>query len=132
MENAVIILGYTNLMCVREQSVKYNPFSSKRHSSYREHRLRMWESQNHRCYWCNRKCVIEGDGGSIQNQFTVDHVIPLSVGGTSHWMNLVGSCRFCNKMREIGWSEIRMIPLVISQSINTNGDITNEDTRITN
>lgn len=42
-----------------------------------------------RCAWCNR----------ITQDPTIDHLIPLSHGGSNHPSNLVTSCRTCNATR---------------------------------
>jgi len=54
-----------------------------------------------------------GNGG-IPTQFTLDHVIPLSHGGTNHWMNLVGSCHSCNNKRNRVWEKLEMIKILVT------------------
>ena len=48
---------------------------------------RIYSQQNGRCYWC---------GASIE-KYHVDHVIPLSKGGSDAPENLVISCQTCNQ-----------------------------------
>lgn len=46
------------------------------------------------CAYCGRKA---GPGGELAiRDLTVDHVIPLSRGGRSSWMNTVCACQDCN------------------------------------
>lgn len=43
--------------------------------------------QNNRCFWC---------GCGLADEYHVDHVMPLSLGGTNWPSNLVVSCPTCN------------------------------------
>lgn len=43
--------------------------------------------QKGRCYWC---------GGKAGRRYHVDHVVPLSLGGSNGPENIVVSCPFCN------------------------------------
>lgn len=47
-------------------------------------------AQKGRCYWC---------GNKTDTAFHVDHVIPLSRGGSNDPSNLVISCPFCNQSK---------------------------------
>ena len=44
----------------------------------------------------NFKCIYCGTGGSQKNFLTVDHVLPLSKGGTNVQTNIACCCRECN------------------------------------
>jgi 5-methylcytosine-specific restriction endonuclease McrA len=46
-----------------------------------------FERQNGRCYWCCVKCG---------ESYHVDHVVPLSRGGSNGKENIVVACRLCN------------------------------------
>ncbi len=48
-------------------------------------------SQNGRCFWCN-EVMPEG-------RYTIDHLIPLSRGGTNWPANLVCACHRCNSQK---------------------------------
>jgi 5-methylcytosine-specific restriction endonuclease McrA len=52
-----------------------------------------------RCHWC--KCKLDATGHPRENpQFaTIDHVVPLSKGGTSDMRNLKLACFACNSDR---------------------------------
>jgi len=58
-----------------------------------------------RCQYCGRKCPT--------SELSLDHVIPLSLGGTTCWANVVCACTACNKRkggrtpRQAGMSLIR-------------------------
>ena len=60
------------------------------------------------CYLCGRLCdwndIAEKDGTMIagDNYPSVDHVKPVSKGGTHTWENIKLACRFCNTQK--GWS----------------------------
>lgn len=49
------------------------------------------------CHWCGVETRKAG-GGSPWN-FTVEHIIPRSKGGTNDLSNLVGAHQFCNNVR---------------------------------
>lgn len=49
--------------------------------------LDIFQSQNGKCAWC---------GCDVSNKYHVDHVIPLSRGGSDAKENLVISCKTCN------------------------------------
>lgn len=52
------------------------------------------QSQRGRCYWCGDALKTQGE-----EKFHVDHLIPLSRGGTNGRENIVCSCSFCNLSR---------------------------------
>jgi 5-methylcytosine-specific restriction endonuclease McrA len=45
----------------------------------------------HRCQYCGRTFSPP--------ELSVDHVVPLSRGGSTHWANVVCACRRCNRMK---------------------------------
>ncbi|MEN9791425.1 MAG: hypothetical protein RLZZ63_1083 [Gemmatimonadota bacterium] len=47
---------------------------------------------------CGRRCVYCGTGLGLEHA-TLDHVIPLSRGGTHHPGNLVAACQPCNQLK---------------------------------
>jgi 5-methylcytosine-specific restriction endonuclease McrA len=42
-----------------------------------------------RCQWCNVELRVE--------ESTIDHIVPLSLGGTHAWANLALACGPCNR-----------------------------------
>lgn len=48
------------------------------------------KSQKHRCWWCNIKLGV---------QYEVDHLFPLSKGGSNGPENIVASCPDCNRSK---------------------------------
>lgn len=62
-------------------------------------RLEIFERDNYTCRYCLKKMrpLLNLDiVHSLQSPITIDHVIPLSLGGTHNKKNLVTSCRKCN------------------------------------
>jgi 5-methylcytosine-specific restriction endonuclease McrA len=57
--------------------------------------IRVFEADGYRCYGCNLKC-IKGAPNNHPLQPTLDHVIPLSKGGTHEYANIRTMCRQCN------------------------------------
>jgi len=43
--------------------------------------------QNNKCYWCNCK---------LDNKYQIDHIVPLSKGGTNYLENIAITCISCN------------------------------------
>lgn len=50
------------------------------------------------CFYCSRQVFREAPEIAI-NKATVDHIIPLCLGGTNEIDNLVSSCRECNQIK---------------------------------
>lgn len=64
----------------KRRSVEKNGDSTKE--------LKLWLSKQHKiCYWCNKKC---------DDDFHIDHYLPLSKGGLHKIENLVIACPTCN------------------------------------
>jgi len=56
-------------------------------------------NQDRRCYWCRHKFG--------EAKLTIDHVIPLSLGGPHERANIVAACKPCNSSkRDSRWSLI--------------------------
>lgn len=53
-------------------------------------RQRLYEAQSGTCFYCRQKV----EAGSYQ--WTIDHKLPISRGGTNEDFNLVGACATCN------------------------------------
>lgn len=57
-----------------------------------------------KCYWCHRQCIVDGldhETGQLHLlTATIEHVIPVSLGGTNDIGNLRCACRVCNVMRD--------------------------------
>jgi 5-methylcytosine-specific restriction endonuclease McrA len=49
----------------------------------------LFARDNHLCLYCTREFP--------QNELTRDHIVPLSMGGTDRWENVVAACRRCNQ-----------------------------------
>lgn len=79
-------------------------------SNHRNTKKRLWISQKGKCKWCGQFCMYHCNGG-VPTEFTVDHVVPLSHGGTNHWMNVVGSCHRCNNKRNRRWEKLERVEL---------------------
>ena len=56
---------------------------------------RVFEADGYRCYGCGRKC-LKGAPNNHLLQPTIDHVVPLSKGGTHEYANCRTMCRQCN------------------------------------
>lgn len=56
-------------------------------SQYKMNRLKILHRDDFTCYYCKREAT------------TVDHVIPISKGGTNEESNLVAACKTCNSAK---------------------------------
>lgn len=54
-------------------------------------RDRLWEWQEGRCRWCNRQVR--------KNEATLDHIVPVAMGGASDVSNCCVACEECNRER---------------------------------
>lgn len=71
-----------------------------------EKRARILDRDNHTCTFCHAK---EGDPSRINRRkvhLEVDHIIPLSQGGTHEDANLRSICMDCHKQRDIDQKSI--------------------------
>ena len=58
----------------------------RRHVKFNRHNV--WLRDQARCQFCNARTKMD--------EFTYDHVVPLSRGGQTKWENIVVSCMSCN------------------------------------
>jgi 5-methylcytosine-specific restriction endonuclease McrA len=73
----------------------HRPVQPPNRSEARRIRATLSEQQNHRCCWCGVRMADEhGD-----TQATIEHLLPLSLGGTNVEDNLAVACRRCNEDR---------------------------------
>lgn len=61
---------------------------------------RIWELQNEKCVYCGRRRQLK--------HMTIDHIIPLSKGGTNDEENIRCSCKMCNRLKD------NMLPMEFS------------------
>lgn len=59
-------------------------------------RLKAYGKTDGKCYYCG----IEFHLPPMRGQFTIDHIHPVSKGGTSDLNNLVPACRDCNNIKK--------------------------------
>jgi len=58
-------------------------------------RQQIRERANFLCEYCHSSERLSA------NRFTIDHVMPKSLGGLNEWINLALACRRCNERRSI-------------------------------
>lgn len=65
----------------------------------------VWERDKYICYYCHKpmkELYFQWKAGLIRRkdaQLTIDHIKPLSKGGTWEWENLVTACFDCNLLK---------------------------------
>lgn len=63
--------------------------------------LKLFAAQNGRCHYCGRRTRIKShDEPHRPDHATLDHVVPVSRGGTWHAANLVMACYGCNNAKK--------------------------------
>lgn len=72
--------------------------------SYSKRRLRkrLWKAQGGKCFYCKRSTVLpaSGDTASKPRTATLEHIVPLSLGGDPHPLNNCAvACFECNSAR---------------------------------
>lgn len=58
-------------------------------------RRKLAAKQGGLCHYC--KCQMTDCDGVSPTSLTLDHVIPLALGGTNHRSNMVAACFACNQ-----------------------------------
>lgn len=81
----------------KEREVWYAKFSKARQRRL----LKLSESQNHQCAYCGCRTWLAayGEKGPNSQRATLEHVVPVSCGGTERYDNTVMACCFCNSHR---------------------------------
>ena len=65
--------------------------------------------RGYKCECCGIKCV-NPTGNNLSNEITLDHIAPLSKGGSHTWDNVQLLCRKCNTFkRDMEWDNDRLI-----------------------
>ena len=78
-------------------------------------RERLWNEQGGKCYYCGvitklPKAGMKGNGGAGKRLATLDHIIPVSLGGAfAPTKNCVVACAGCNVER--GTKDARLVIL---------------------
>lgn len=62
----------------------------------KETRLKVLQKSKYKCAKCGKSLYIHAKN-KFTKDCTIDHVIPLEVGGTNDIENLIGLCRTCNR-----------------------------------
>lgn len=89
-QNAKVIRARSkaNALMTRAKNMQRRARKMKAEGKYTAKDIRLqYERQKGRCYWC---------GVKVGKKYHVDHVIPLSRGGTNWPENLVVACPTCN------------------------------------
>ena len=68
-----------------------------RHTFTSKERVELWKLSNNKCQCCNKK--VKSDN------FEIDHIKPLSIGGTNDIDNLQILCKACHKIKTSGEQE---------------------------
>lgn len=64
--------------------------------AWRAIKLRVLERDNFTCAYCGTEVI---DSQTSKQGWSVDHIIPLALGGSNDESNLVVACRLCNSKK---------------------------------
>lgn len=122
-----------------ESSLKKRIIKKARHRAWL--RTRCAEAQNWRCCYCQKEMTLEANGS---RRVTLEHVTPVSLGGTDDYDNCAAACSSCNNKRQnkpldengmiieqksskdfLGKKVRRIIKLHTRGEINSRGDLEN-------
>jgi 5-methylcytosine-specific restriction endonuclease McrA len=78
--------------CFDTEDISYNPDKPKRRSFKREERKYIYDKADGYCQLCGKKLKFE--------DATMDHIVPLSMGGVDDLSNLQLACEPCNKFKD--------------------------------
>lgn len=84
--------------CLHHIALPRSPRGISRHARRLEHQQYKRQVKRTTFRDCGRRCVYCGSSLGLENA-TLDHVIPLSRGGTHNPGNLVSACQPCNQMK---------------------------------
>lgn len=91
-------------------------------------RIRLAERAGWRCGWCHQK--TRRDMG-WQNSATIEHVIPVSRGGSNKRENLMSACARCNRLRgTTPVDEFRLVAQNLEPDRRTCDQAQNQDRKI--
>jgi 5-methylcytosine-specific restriction endonuclease McrA len=71
--------------------IRFLQYITPRHKKMKFNRSSVYIRDRGRCQYCSKKVPLK--------DFTYDHVIPRSKGGTSTWENIVVACVPCNQQK---------------------------------
>jgi HNH endonuclease len=86
-------------------------------------RRRAAERQKWKCYWCGLHMCRKHN---CPMQVTLDHVVPVVLGGPGKPGNLVAACRKCNSERHPEFNEIRRHDVEVGGLIASTGEVQSE------
>jgi len=67
--------------------------------SLKTRRGKLFRLQNGKCFWCNEEMHFSEGQHYQPRRVTIDHILPVSQGGTHELDNLVAACLECNSKR---------------------------------
>lgn len=79
-------------------SRRRSPGCKKRKGLGRAYLLTLIQNQGDSCYWC-KKTVVLGVERGHPDRATIDHLVPVSLGGGDETSNLRVACNWCNHQR---------------------------------
>ncbi len=83
----------------------------KRKPIKRELRLAVYERDNFTCHYCGLH--------ANEDELQIDHIIPVSRGGTNDFSNLVTSCATCNEKKGARCEQDRQAPDALAEASHT-------------
>lgn len=112
----------------------YQPGATRRkNSAWRgKRRELLYKAQAGLCYWCGKKLflypkkkVFSVDSSKMSYtcsnskhpQMEIEHIMPVTIGGSNHISNTVGACKSCNLARARWFEKSRYKFIIIGSTL---------------
>ncbi len=101
-----VMCGISSVQCeINTKFINRRIDSKNRKVKNGQHKRRiLYNRQCGKCAMCGKQLQID-DCTSIEDYLTLDHILPVSKGGSNGLMNLQGLCRRCNYQKQDDYKE---------------------------
>lgn len=100
-----LIDGYATLLALKRLGDRFIIYEiddyhvTKQRRGNSEQRFKLYEKQNGKCYICGRSTKLDSEHKNDDDFATVDHIIPVSKGGSNRRNNVALCCKLCNNLK---------------------------------
>lgn len=100
-----LVDGYATLLALKRLGDRFIIYEiddyhvTRQRRGNSEQRFKLYEKQKGRCYICGRLTKLDSEHENDDDFATVDHIIPVSKGGSSRSNNIALCCKLCNNLK---------------------------------